>query len=114
MDQKQIEQQVEEQKEEVHSLAMDMLKDYRLRERRSFIERIMILSLWTLSLIFTIGIFIWYLNQYDFTSTIESTGVYNQVGDGGNVTSADIPPEQLEKLLELINSGKIKNDEIQK
>lgn len=101
-----LEKEINAQKEEVHSLAMDMLKDYRLREKRSFIERIVILSLWTFSLVFTIGIFVWYLNQYDFSTTVESTGVYNQMGNGGNVTTSDIPPEQLEKILELINSGK--------
>lgn len=113
MDEKQIEQKIKDQKEETHSLAMDMLKDYQLREKRSFVERLIILSLWTLSLIFTIGIFIWYLNQYDFISTVESTGVYNIVDGDGNIISADISPEHIEKILELINNGKVQENKIQ-
>lgn len=111
MDNKEIEQEINAQKEEVHSLAMDLLKDYRLREKRSFIERIVILILWTISLVFTIGIFIWYLNQYDFSTTIESTGVYSIVDGNGNIISSDIPPEKIETIMELISNGKDKSNQ---
>lgn len=47
----------------------------------------------------TVGAFIWYLNQYDFTgtSTIEATGIYALVDSDGNVIAEDVTPEMWEK-----------------
>lgn len=47
--------------------------------------------------------FIWYLNQYDFTSSVEQTGVYTFSDSQGNLISSDISPEQMERILEIIN-----------
>lgn len=47
-----------------------------------------------------------YLYQYDFTSTIEQSGVYTLIDSSGNVISSDITPEQINEILEIINNGK--------
>lgn len=46
-----------------------------------------------------IGVFIWYLNQYDFTSEQTVSGVYTLVDSDGNVVAQDISPEDYEKFL---------------
>lgn len=57
--------------------------------------------------------FIWYLNQYDFVSTVEQTGIYTLTDSQGNVISADITPDQIEKIMEIINDGKDESDKEQ-
>lgn len=50
--------------------------------------------------------FLWYLNQYDFTSTttesISNTaeGIYAIVDSEGNVISSDLTADEIDKLLE--------------
>ena len=46
--------------------------------------------------------FLWYLNQYDFTSyeTSMAEGVYALIDSEGNVISADLSPEDISLLLE--------------
>lgn len=53
--------------------------------------------------------FLSYLEQYDFTATIEQTGLYTFSDSDGNVISCDIEPEQMQEILEVIN-GKNKSD----
>lgn len=81
------------------TLAMELLKELKLQTKRWFVA-FCITILLELSTI--IG-FIWYLNQYDFTSTIEQNGVYTLVDSEGNIISSDITPEQIEKIMEIIN-----------
>lgn len=57
--------------------------------------------------------FIWYLNQYDFVSTVEQTGIYTLTDSQGNVISSDITPEQIKEIMEIINDGKDENNEKQ-
>lgn len=57
--------------------------------------------------------FIWYLNQYDFVSTVEQTGIYTLTDSQGNVISADISPEQIKEIMEIINDGKDESDKEQ-
>lgn len=49
------------------------------------------------------GGFLWYLNQYDFSSTSatynDADGVYTLVDSEGNVISADLTPEELEMIM---------------
>ena len=49
-----------------------------------------------------IGVFIWYLNQYDFTSEQTVSGVYTLVDSDGNVVAQDISPEDYERFLEKV------------
>jgi len=46
------------------SLAMAMVKDYRKTTRKWFVVIMVLLMCW----FSTIGLFVWYLNQYDFIS----------------------------------------------
>lgn len=57
-------------------------------------------------------LFIWYLNQYDFTGSIEQTGFYTFSDSNGNVISSDIDDAQMKEILEIIN-GKNKGYEKQ-
>lgn len=56
-----------------------------------------------------VGGFLWYLNQYDFssTSTVTQTaeGVYALVDSEGNTIAWDITPEELQQMLEVIENG---------
>lgn len=47
-----------------------------------------------------VGVFIWYLNQYDFTSEQTVSGVYTLVDSDGNVVAQDITPEEYELFVE--------------
>lgn len=53
----------------------------------------------------TVGGFLWYLNQYDFsteeTTTYTSTGVYSLIDSEGNVIANDLTPEEIEQLMEV-------------
>jgi Tfp pilus assembly protein PilO len=100
-----IQKAKEGQTEDVNNLAMDLLQDYKLNFKRVFALLVIVLILWAA----TIGGFVWYLNQYDFVSSIESTAVYSIIDSSGNVISSDIPQDQLERILELISNGKDKS-----
>ena len=68
-----VQKSKEKHPEDINSLAMDLLQDYKLNFKRVFALLIIVLILWAA----TIVGFVWYLNQYDFVSSIESTAVYN-------------------------------------
>lgn len=59
-----------------------------------------------LVVIATVAVFLWYLNQYDFSSTqtVEqiAEGVYAIIDSEGNTIACDISPEE---LMEMINYG---------
>lgn len=100
-----VQKSKEKHPEDINSLAMDLLQDYKLNFKRVFALLAIVLILWAA----TIGGFVWYLNQYDFVSSIESTAVYSIIDSSGNVISSDIPQDQLERILELISNGKDKS-----
>lgn len=100
-----IQKAKEGQTEDINNLATDLLQDYKLNFKRVFALLVIVLILWAA----TIGGFVWYLNQYDFVSSIESTAVYSIIDSSGNVISSDIPQDQLERILELISNGKDKS-----
>lgn len=58
------------------------------------------------AVLLTVGGFLWYLNQYDFsseeTTTINqnSTGVYSLIDSEGNVIANDLTPEEIEQIME--------------
>lgn len=55
--------------------------------------------------------FLLYLNQYDFVSTDEftydydATGVYALVDSEGNVIAQDLTPQEIERIMEVINNN---------
>ena len=63
----------------------------------------------------TVGGFLWYLNQYDFsseeTTTYTSTGVYSLVDSKGNVIASDLTPEEIEQLMEVSLSDGTGNED---
>lgn len=55
--------------------------------------------------VLTIGGFIFYLNQYDFTATTsyEAAGVYALIDSEGNMIAQDVTPETWDKFTEWWN-----------
>lgn len=90
---------VMEQDTSDNSLAFELLQEVKTQTKR-----------WMIAFFFMVAFcaamffgFIWYLNQYDFTSSVEQTGVYTFSDSQGNLISSDISPEQMERILEIIN-----------
>lgn len=94
---------------EEKGLAMEMLGELKGQSKRWFHAFLVMVLVEVL----TIAGFIWYLYQYDFTSTIEQAGVYTLIDSSGNVISSDITPDQIESILEIINDGKDQDDQEQ-
>lgn len=106
-----IEEKVDaiEEKIEDHSLAYEILVELKQSNknwRNAFFAML-------IALVLTITGFLLYLNQYDFTSNVEATGVYTAVmGDGsGTIIAQDVTPEQWELFMEWLN-GQSKSNEI--
>ena len=80
-------------------------KDDQIRRLQKVVFGTVLTSL--LALLATVGSFLWYLNQYDFSSTTTTTaeGVYAVIDSEGNVIGQDLTPEQIEILMEELNSG---------
>lgn len=91
---------------EEKGLAMEMLGELKEQLKRCY--KIILILIATV--VATVTGFLLYLNQYDFESSIEQNGVYTLIDSQGNVISSDITPEQIEKILEIINDGKYQND----
>lgn len=64
------------------------------------------------AILLTIGSFLWYLNQYDFTSTenVTATGVYALVDSEGNVIAQDLTAEDISNIMEELNGQSNQND----
>ena len=62
-----------------------------------------------LSLLSLVGVFVWYLNQYDFSSeysTVQTAeGVYAVIDSAGNVIGQDLSATQLNELMEELTYG---------
>lgn len=68
-------------------------------QRRSFIERIVFVSI----VLLIVSSFLAYLSLYDFTSTTTMTttaqGVYTLVDSEGNVIAQDLTPEEIQEVV---------------
>ena len=53
------------------NLATEMLKDQKTNNKRTFIALIVTLLLWFTSIM----VFVWYLNQYEYVDTTQTTTV---------------------------------------
>ena len=66
-----------------------------------------------ISVLITIGGFLWYLNQYDFTSTetvtTTATGVYALIDSEGNIIARDLSPEDIQSIMEVLNGNDYEN-----
>lgn len=92
-----LKEKVSEQEEK--GIAMELLGE--LKEQNKRLIKIVSGLLILVGLI--VGGFLLYLYQYDFSGTIEQSGVYTLVDSNGNVISSDITPEQMEDILKIIN-----------
>lgn len=92
--------------QEENSIAMDVLGELKVQNKRQsrYIAGLMVM------IAFIITGFLLYLYQYDFSGTIEQSGVYTLVDSNGNVISSDITSEQMEDILKIIN-GKDENNQ---
>lgn len=89
-------------------IVSELIKELRdQNERKDKLSRNLLAALCgSLAVIVLIVVgFLWYLNQYDFSSTevIEATGVYTLVDSEGNVVAQDLSPEDLEAIMEVID-----------
>lgn len=94
------------EKEEKEVFVLELLSEIKEQSRRWFRAFLIMVAVEVL----TIAGFIWYLNQYDFVSTTEQTGIYTLIDSQGNVISSDIKPEQAKEIMEIINNGKNQSD----
>ena len=87
------------------TLATEMLHELKQENKRKGIINAIMLVLWFA----TIGMFIWYLNQYDFSGTTTTTnsaeGVYAIIDSEGNVIASDLDEATLNTLMEDIANG---------
>lgn len=62
---------------------------------------------WAVSLVATVGLFVFLWLQYDYesttTTTTEYSGVYNLTDSEGNVISSDLTPEDVIRIMETLN-----------
>ena len=65
-----------------------------------------------LTIALIVGGFLWYLNQYDFSSTesITATGVYTLLDSKGNVIAQDFSSDELESILEVVTDGEDRSE----
>lgn len=92
-----LKEKVPEQEEK--GIAMELLGELKTQNKR--LIRVIAGLMVMISLI--VGAFLLYLYQYDFSGTIEQSGVYTIIDSDGNVISSDITPEQMEDILKIIN-----------
>lgn len=98
----------EEKEDFIVSELLSELKAENERKERLIRRLIRVIVCCVASILISFGGFIWYLNQYDFsgsaetTETITATGVYTLVDSEGNVIAQDISPEELENFMEVL------------
>lgn len=78
-------------------IATEMLAEIKQSSKRWFRVAIVLAIAWLI----TIGGFLWYLNQYDFSSssTYEATGYNALIDSSGNVIASDIPDDIVEEII---------------
>lgn len=84
---------------EEKTLAMELLTDLKQTNKRQFITIIILV----LSQLFTIGIFIWYINQFDYyteTTTLDGNGINNYIGNDGDINNGDKSNENSQDTLQ--------------
>lgn len=76
------------QEQEEKGIAMELLGELKTQNKRLATILIIVICLWFA----TIGGFVWYLNQYDFSSyTVDSQdgGNANYIGNDGDITNGE-------------------------
>ncbi|MCM1057246.1 MAG: hypothetical protein NC517_06535 [Firmicutes bacterium] len=98
-----------EENKETLNIANELLQEMKLAAKRAHIAVITVAALWFL----TIAAFIWYLYQYDFTATIEQTGVYTLLDSRGNVISSDLTADDIIEIERILEHGENQGNEEQ-
>lgn len=65
-----------------------------------------VVTIFSALLIIVVSAFVYLWLQYDYESSIDTSGVYNLVDSQGNVLTSDISPEDVIRILETLNNGK--------
>lgn len=93
-------------------LASELLSELKAESGRKdlLIKRLcktiaLIVSISLLAVMGTIAGFLWYLNQYDFTSEQTVSGVYALVDSEGNVVASDFSAEEVESIMGVLSNG---------
>lgn len=73
--------------EDKNSLAWDLIKDRDILVNHLIKAIVVIVIIMSLLVAGIVGTFIWYLNQYDFTSTTETTTIEATTYDNGDATA---------------------------
>lgn len=60
---------------------------------------------WAASIVLVVLAFVFLWLQYDFTTTIESTGVYVLTDSEGNVIASDLEPDDVIRIMQELTSG---------
>ena len=110
-------------------IATELLRELKLENERKSAQikklnntLVAVILVAFICLLITVGIFIWYLNQFDVVSeaiseysTVQTAeGMYAIIDSAGNVVGHDLTPEQLETLMgELTNGEGIYDDHYQ-
>lgn len=95
-----------EEKKETLDIANELLQEMKLAAQRAHKALITVAMLWFASVIAIVGGFLIYLYQYDFTATVEQTGVYTLMDSQGNVLSTDLSPDDIIRIEEILTDGK--------
>lgn len=78
-----------------------------LSQREKTLKILLSISLFIILAI--VSVLIWYLNQYDFFSEQNVSGVYTLVDSDGNTVAQDITPEEYQQFMKEIDNGQNKN-----
>lgn len=96
-------------------IATEMLSEIKRSSKRWFGIAMALLVAWLV----TIGAFLWYLNQYDFSGATttsyetvkDANGLYAVIDSDGNVIASDIPDKELGEYLNGISTSNNDNNE---
>lgn len=100
--------------DEILNIANELLQEAKARSERDHRALMTVVRLWfgtVLIMLIMVLSFVWYLYQYDFTATVEQTGVYTLMDSQGNVISSDLTPEDIIKIEEIFENGKNESNE---
>lgn len=86
------------------NFATEIMTQLKESTKRLWITLLVVIGLWAA----TVAGFIWLWNQYDYTSSVEATGVFT-AADNSIVTAQDVSPEQWELFMGWLN-GQNKGD----
>lgn len=85
------------------TLAMELLTDLKATNKRQFIVNITMAVLWFSSIVCIVGIFVWYINQFDYyteKTTLDGNGVNNYIGNDGDINNGDKSNENSQDTLQ--------------